>query len=154
MRAALFLGLILFAGCAKNENNCTPSSQSYTFQTNKSIDTSAHAVSLVNGGQTVFKFQYNYEQCEGVVGAPVSREIYFEIPSTTQNDFSYSNESLSNANTFVYLLAPILPSLRIQKPVQGSIHGTLINSNKWHITASLNNGTETIQFDEDFLKIE
>jgi hypothetical protein len=154
MRTAVFLCFILFAGCAKNENNCTPSSQSYTFQSNKSIDTSAHTVSLVNGSQTVFKFQYNYEQCEGVVGAAVSREIYFELPSATQNDFSYSNESLTNANMLVYLIAPISPSLRIQKPVQGSIRGTQISSTKWHITASLNTGTEIINFEEDFLKIE
>jgi len=153
MRAALFAGLILCAGCAKNENNCTPSSESYTFELNKSIDTSHREVSLLSGTQTVFKFQYNYEQCDGVVGAAVSRDIYFEIPSATQNEFSYVND-LTSASALLYRVAPINPSLRMITPLAGSISGTRVSETKWHVTAVLNAGAETIRFERDFIKKE
>jgi hypothetical protein len=147
------LGIFLLIGCTKNDPNCTPSSQSFTFQANRSVDTSGYQVSATSGNNIVFKFQHNYEHCEGVVGAAISREIYFEVPST-QSSFQYSNESLLPANVFLYLKAPISPSLRITRISQGSIHGTQINTTKWHITASLISGTETINFDEDFIRIE
>ena len=154
MKTALcIIGLFLISSCAKDDNNCMPSSQSYTFQANKSIDTSAHEVSVVSGSSIVFKFQHNYEQCEGVVGARVSREVYFEVPAM-QSNFQYTNESLLPANVFVYLKAPIDPSLRTTRVVLGSVHGTQINASKWHITASLISGGETINFDEDFIRID
>lgn len=150
-KAFYILSIFLIAGCDK-QNDCTPSSQSFTFQLNKSIDILGNEVKVKEGGSCVFKFQYNYEQCEGVVGAPVSREIYFEVPATIQNNFSYANENWQQANAFVYLNAPNSPSLRIRNIVSGSIQGTQINSTKWRIIASVNSGTETISFEEDFIK--
>lgn len=147
------LCIFLLASCAKDDNHCTPSSQSFTFQANKSIDTSLHEVSVIGGNNTVFKFQYNYEQCEGAVGARVRREIYFEVP-VTQNQFQYANESLLQANVLVYLIAPINPSLRIAKVVQGNIQGTRISSSKWHINGTIISGGETTNFDQDFTMIE
>lgn len=154
MRTAFFiLCCILIAGCDKKED-CTPSSQSFTFQLNKSIDTSANEVQTIDGNSHVFKFHYNYEQCEGAIGGYVRREIYFEVPATVQSNFSYADESLQQANAIVYLIAPINPSLRIKKIVSGSIQGTQINPEKWHITASVNSGTETINFEEDFIRAD
>jgi hypothetical protein len=153
MRTFYILGIILFTGCAKKDD-CTPSSQSFTFQLNKAIDTSGNEVKAIDGSFHVFKFQYNYEQCEGIVGAPVSREIYFEVPATVQSSFSYAEESFQQVNAVVYLKAPINPSLRIKQIVSGVIHGTQINPTKWHITASVNSGSETINFDEDFIKAD
>jgi len=154
MKTVLFVvSIIILGGCAKNENNCSPSSQYFTFQTNKSMDTSAHEISVISGSSTVFKFQHNYEQCEGVVGAPVSREVYLEIPAT-QTNFQYANESLLQANVLVYLRTPINPSLRLTKVIQGTVQGTQVNASKWHITASLISGGETIIFNTDFTRIE
>ena len=103
MKPALYvLCIFLLASCAKDNDNCTPSSESFIFQANKSIDTSSHEVYVVDGNSTVFKFQHNYEQCEGAVGARVSRDIYFEVPAT-QSRFQYANESLLQANVLVYL---------------------------------------------------
>jgi hypothetical protein len=154
MKTALcILCIFLLAGCAKDENNCTPSSQSFAFQANKSIDTTSHEVSVIVGNSTVFKFQHNYEKCEGVVGARVSREIYFEVPAT-QSHFQYANESLLQANVLVFLRAPINPSLRISKVIQGTIQGTQVSASKWHINASLISGGETTNFDQDFTMIE
>jgi hypothetical protein len=154
MRHAFYiLCSILITGCAK-QNNCTPSSQSFTFQLNKSIDTSAKEVKTIDGSSRVFKFGYNYEHCEGVIGARVSREIYFELPATVQSNFSYADESLPQANAVIYLIAPIDPSLRIKKIVSGSIQGVQITPTKWHITASIDSGTEIINFEEDFISAE
>ena len=154
MRNAFYiLCSIVITGCAK-QNNCSPSSQSFTFQLNKSIDTSGNEVKTLDGSSRVFKFQYNYEHCEGAIGAAVSREIYFEIPATVQSNFSYADESLPQANAVIYLIAPIDPSLRIKKIVSGSIQGAQINSTKWHITASIDSGTEIINFEEDFIRAE
>jgi hypothetical protein len=87
------------------------------------------------------------------VGAPVSREIYFEIPRT-QSHFQYANESLLQANVLVYLRAPINPSLRIAKVVQGTIEGTQVSASKWHINALLISGRDTTNIDQDFTMIE
>lgn len=154
MRNAFYiLCSILIAGCAK-QDDCTPSSQSFTFQVSKSVDISASEVKAINGSSTVFKFQYNYEQCEGAVGSPVSREIYFEVPTTLQNNFSYANESLLQSNAVIYLKAPIDPALRIKRIVSGTIQGTKINLTKWHITASVNSGSEVINFENDFIRTD
>jgi len=154
MKVAAFLAIILLAGCAKHDDNCTSASEYYTFQTNKSLDTSANRVSIVNGNETVFNFRYNYEQCLGVVGGALSRDIYFEIPINTGNEFSYTGEALSNANALAYLVAPIYPALRLRPLVQGTIRGTRLSSAKWHIEASLNTGTEIIDIDKDFLRTD
>ena len=154
MKTALcILCIFLLAGCTKDDNNCTPSSQSFTFQANKAIDTSSQEVSVIGGNSTVFKFQHNYEKCEGLVGAPVSREIYFGIPRT-QSHFQYANESLLQANVLVYLRAPINPSLRIAKVVQGTIEGTQVSASKWHINALLISVRDTTNIDQDFTMIE
>jgi len=154
MKPALcILCIFLLASCAKDNDNCTPSSESFIFQANRSIDTSSHEVYVVDGNSTVFKFQHNYEQCEGAVGARVSRDIYFEVPAT-QSRFQYANESLLQANVLVYLRAPINPSLRISKVVQGTIEGTQVSASKWHIAAALVSGGEVINFDRDFTRIE
>ena len=155
MKTALsILVIFLLIGCTKNDPNCIPSSQSFTFQANRSVDTSGYEVSAASGNNIVFKFQHNYEQCEDVAGAAISREIYFEVAANTQNSFHYTNEGLLSANAFMYLKAPINPSLRITRIVQGSVQGTQINTSKWHVTASFISGTETINFDSDFIRTE
>lgn len=154
MRAAVLFAAILMVGCAKHDDNCSPESESYTFQMYKSLDTSAGRVSIVNGNQTVFDFQCNYQQCAGVVGAAVSRDILFQLPLESEDEFSYTGEDLSNVKAMVYLVAPIYPALRLRPLVQGTIHGQKTGSTKWHITASLNTGTEIINIDKDFLRTE
>jgi len=155
MKTALsILVIFLLIGCTKNDPNCIPSSQSFTFQANRSVDTSGYEVSVASGNNIVFKFQHNYEQCEDVAGAAISREIYFEVLANTQNSFHYTNEGLLSANAFMYLKAPINPLLRIARIVQGSVQGTQINTSKWHVTASFISGTETINFDSDFIRTE
>jgi hypothetical protein len=54
----------------------------------------------------------------------------------------------------VYLRAPINPSLRLAKVVQGTIQGTQISTSKWHINVSLISGGETINFEQDFTMVE
>ena len=154
MRAAVLFVVVLLVGCAKHDDNCTPASETYTFQVNKSMDTSGAKVSIVNGNQAVFDFRYNYEQCLGVVGAAVRRDVYFQVPAETGDEFSYTGEGLPGSNAMVYLVAPIYPDLRLRQLVEGSIHGKKINSGKWHITASLNTGTEIVNIDKDFLRTD
>ena len=154
MRAAVLFAIILLVGCAKEDDNCTPASEFYTFQMYKTLDTSGNRVSIVNGNETVFDFKYNYQQCLGVVGAAISRDIYFQVPAETGDEFSYTGEGLSSANAMAYLVAPIYPDLRLRHLVQGSIHGRKTGPGKWHITASLDTGTEIINIDKDFLRTE
>ena len=154
MRAAVLCTVILLIGCAKHDDNCIPGSELYAFQMYKSLDTSAGTVTIVNGNQTVFDFSYNYQQCAGVVGAAVSRDIYFQVPPETGDEFTYSGEGLSNLKAMVYLVAPIYPALRLRPLSQGTIHGRKTGSARWHITASLDTGTEIINIDKDFLRTD
>lgn len=154
MRATVLFAAISLIGCAKHDDNCSPASEFYAFQMYKSLDTSAGRVSIVNGNQTVFDFRYNYQQCAGVVGAAVSRDIFFQVPLGSEDEFSYTGEDLSNVQAMVYLVAPIYPAMRLRPLVQGTIHGQKTGSTKWHITASLNTGTEIINIDKDFLRTE
>jgi hypothetical protein len=154
MRAAVLFAVVLLLGCAKEDDNCTPASEFYTFQMYKTLDTSGNRVSIVNGNEIVFDFKYNYQQCLGVVGAAVSRDIYFQVPVETGDEFSYTGQTLSSANTMAYVVAPIYPDLRLRHLVQGSIHGKKAGSGKWHIIASLNTGTEIVNIDREFLRTE
>jgi hypothetical protein len=152
MRISAFILIVLvWTACNKNENNCIPPSDTFTCLSNKSIDTSAHYINVVNGNNTVFEFRHNFEKCPAVVGAADNKTLYFEIPSN-QTSFNYSSaDDFSLIKAITYLNAPIDPALRKSYVNSGSIQGTKTGATVWHVKVSATCASgETISFESDF----
>jgi hypothetical protein len=149
---SFILVALLWTACTKKTLVCTPPADVFSWQANKTIDTSAHGVTVVTGTNTVFKFTHIYEHCPEAVGAYEDKSLYFEIPSSVQTSFIYNGvDELSVIKALTYLNAPINPALRTNRLTNGFIQGTKTSTTIWHVkVVATGTSGENLNFEADF----
>src|SRR5690348_11335550 len=142
------LFLILFGCEKKNENDCTPSSEKFIYQENKSIDTTGFDVNIVNGTSTVFEYRFIFQHCPGELGASVSQSVFFRLPDESiQTNFQLNDSTaLAGAGAVYFLNGPIDPRLRTRNISDGSIQATKKSASVWHLKGWVKTGSQTINF--------
>ena len=162
MKCKILLPAILAILCSCGKLSlCKPEKHTFTFETSKVLDTvriqsadtsfSFYSFTLNSGANTVFRYQYSFQDCPNIADDEGSRTVYFEIPAGI-TIFSYEDSaSLRRAKAMILYSCECYPS-GVVGLKNGFIKGEKKNG-KWEVKASLKlsaTDSRSITFNNDF----